>query len=206
MNLLKNSKCYLVGPIELSNDPVSWRSRVTKELNEIGVKVYDPMVKPDWAPEVARETNKNVNNKNLFIEVMHKIGKGEELTKNDKDHYYAMNWIRDIDLRFVHSCDFIVCYLPKIFSVGSCEELTIAIESKKPVLIWSKDTYIPSSWLASMMCNEPEDIKDYFFHSEEDLVQYLKKVDNNEVPVDPLKWIFLSYFNKNLKIKGKRSW
>jgi len=202
MNLLNNTKCYLVGPIELANDPVSWRSRVTNELQEMGVKVYDPMMKPHWAPKAAAETNKNIANKNIFLEVTNKIGAGEKLTESDVENYKAMSWIRQIDLRFVHSSDFIVCYLPKLFSVGSCEELTIAINTGKPVLIYSKDIYIPSSWLATMMYDDPSDIGDSFFHSEEALVNYLKKVNNNEVPLDPMKWVFLSYFNEDLNIKG----
>ena len=199
MNLLNGTKCYLIGPIEQSNDPTSWRDRVSKSLNEMGVKVYDPMKKPTWAPTIASEASKG-----KFLEVINDLDlKGESyITIGDIEYYNGMRWIRDVDLRYVHSSDFIVCYLPRTFSMGSGEELTTAINTGKPVLIWSDGGLVPSSWLSTMMCDNLSDIKDSFFHTEEELLTYLRSVNNNEVPLDPLKWIFLSYFH-DVKLKDK---
>lgn len=199
MNLLRNTKAYLIGPIEQSNDPVGWRKRITHSLNEMGVKVYDPMVKPDWAPPLASEANKN-----QFLKIMNDV-LDRHITESDVNHYEAFNWIRDVDLRYVHSSDFIVCYLPKIFSMGSGEELTIAATAKKPILIWSDGDLVPSSWLCSMLCQTSDSITDVFFKNEKSVIEYLQLVDRNEVAVDPMKWIFLSYFYPELKKKEKHA-
>lgn len=199
MNLLKGTKCYLVGPIERSEDPISWRDRVTEELQEMGIKVYDPMKKPKWAPEKASEATK----RGKFLEIINDLN-SDHVTLNDIEYYEGIKWIRQVDLRYVHSSDFIVCYLPKMFSMGSCEELTVAINTGKPVLMWSDTDQVPSSWLSTMICDDLNDIGDSFFDSEEDLLKYLRNVNANEIPLDPLKWIFLTYFNKHVKIKGKK--
>lgn len=185
-NLLNNTKCYLIGPIEQSADPTGWRNRITIELNNMGVKVYDPMIKPSWAPKLSSEVNKN-----KFLEVINT----KQITTDNQAYYDSMSWIRDVDLRYVHSSDFIVCYLPKIFSMGSGEELTVAAATGKPVLIWSDKDYVPSSWLATMLCKNLDEIKDVFFHDEKELITYLHNVDNNNIDIDPMKWVFLSYFN-----------
>jgi len=196
MNLLNNTKCYLIGPIEQSADPVGWRNKITAELNKLGVKVYDPMKKPYWAPKVT------VANKGSFLDA---LNNNKEYTQQDKDAFEGMRWIRTIDKRFVNDADFVVCFLPKTFSVGSCEELSICANSGKPVLIWSDKDLIPSSWLADMLCKDIEEIRETFFKSSDAVMDYLNKVNNNEIPLDPFKWVFLTYFNNNIKIKYARN-
>lgn len=190
-NLLGGSKCYMIGPIELSDDPDSWRQRTTKTLNEMGVSVYDPMVKPSWAPKITTA------NKNSFL---------KDLNEDPQSAHAAfdgMQWIRNIDIRYVYSSDFIVCYLPKVFSMGSCEELAIAAQIGKPVIMWSNpESPIPSSWGAAMLCKTIDQVKETFFDDEDAAMNYLRMVDNNEIELDPFKWVWITYFHQNVRMKN----
>jgi len=190
---LHNTKCYLVGPIEQDSNPDSWRNKVTEKLNKLGVRVYDPLKKPNWAPQLT------VMNKNNFLKALN----DDHINDEARASHDAMHWIRDIDRRFVQDADFIICYMPKIFSSGTGEEITIASDMNKPILIYNDDDeLVPSSWLACMLCRDVEEIKETFFPSMEAITEYLGKVDNNEVEIDPFKWVFLSYFLKDTKVKN----
>ena len=55
MNYLRGSSVYLTGAIDHSDDPRGWRKKITRELLlPMGVRVYDPLVKPSWLSPAAR--------------------------------------------------------------------------------------------------------------------------------------------------------
>lgn len=219
MGLLKGTKTYLIGPIERSDDPNGWRNKITEKLAKWGVKVFDPMIKPHYAPET---TTANKNDFLAFLNSHHKTDlakkdlkeihnidtnckEWEEQKRKASRSFSGMDWIRKVDKRYVYSADFIIAYLPKVFSAGSMEEITIAAQTGKPILMWSDvDEPLPSSWLVPMLCEDMSEIKDVFFISEHELLEYLGKVDNNEVELDPFKWCFLTYFDETVKVKDVR--
>ena len=60
MNRLKNTICYLCGPMDrVADGGVTWRRNLTPKLREMGVGVLDPSKKPT---EFAKEDSNFRNN------------------------------------------------------------------------------------------------------------------------------------------------
>lgn len=174
-NLLQNTKVYLVGPVEFSSDGVSWREDMGAFFNNMGVKVYDPLKKKSFYPERALG-----NPKEWYDLPPSEIGD-------------TAKFIVDVCYRFAHDCDFMVVNLPREFTVGSIDEIKIAATAKKPIFIVNKDG-IPSTWLMGLYDHHKWD--DIFFKDWGSLKEHIRLIDNGEKQVDPLDWIFLSYFQE----------
>lgn len=180
MGLLHGTKVYLSGPIEFSNDSKNWRKTISEFLNELDVKIYDPLVKPDWFPDLT------------------KADPSSYLNGINKENYDAIDFVRRIDMKYVYDTEWIIAYLPRCFTVGTIEELAAAANMGKPILVVSEDG-VPSSWAMAML-SKFEDMSDVFFRNFKDLVDYINKIDNNEISLDPVKWSFITYFNDGVKI------
>lgn len=192
-NLLRGSSVYLIGAIDHADDPRAWRRRITKELlHPLGIKVYDPMVKPGWLPESARITPKNYNEAIAAALNGHVNPQTEELYHN------GIQMVRKIDLRFIHDCSFVICSLPKRFTAGTFEELSVAADAGKPILLYMPDgvcsTWIPAQVASSLL----EYTTEVHFESWEKLYDYIRGVDAGIVDVDKYKWIFMSYWADEL--------
>ena len=122
MNRLRNTKCYLCGPMDRAPDGGSgWRESIKSVLGPLGIVWLDPCDKPT---EYAKETPET----RLAI----------SRAKESGDWHYVsekMKWIRRVDLRMVHVSDFLVVHCDiNIHSCGSYEEMTWANQQKKPIL------------------------------------------------------------------------
>jgi nucleoside 2-deoxyribosyltransferase len=123
MNLLNGRTVYLAGPIESSDNPHSWRNELNLDLKQIsGLRVWDPLIKPKWCAPISGDDQRHDLEK-FRDGPMVKFKK--ELDRN-RD-------IREICLRLVSACDFIICMLGER-TVGTFEELAHAAMMKKPVL------------------------------------------------------------------------
>jgi hypothetical protein len=182
---LKNTTCYLAGAIDHHEDPRAWRKKITSDvLHPLGIKVYDPLVKPSWLSEAAKVHPDNYKT----------ALKGNHPTP--KAIWDGMVEIRKIDLRFAHTCDFMICSLPKKFTVGTIEELTIAANAGKPVLIHAPDGVDVSTWLPNQLATSIEDYNENcIFDNWNKLYNYIRNVDMGMVEVDKFKWLFINYFN-----------
>ena len=103
--------------------------------------------------------------------------------------YETNHQIRTAARRLASACDFMICRITGEFTAGTFEELSLA--AGKPVLFWANNK-IPSMWLLDQFA----DIKTWeyvFFDSWRKLFNYIKQVDNAEVVIDPVKWIFLTW-------------
>lgn len=189
MSLLRGSSVYLAGAIDHIDDPKSWRHKITHSLLlPMGVKVYDPLVKPSWLSEYAKA------DLSCYIDLMGKLLENKSLNYDDYQMWRGMKEVRQIDLRMAHSADFFIVSLPKKFTVGTLEELGIAAKSKKPILIHMPDGIV-STWLPTQIANEIHEYKVSHFSEWDDIHKYLIGVDEGTIRVDNLRWVFMSYFN-----------
>lgn len=181
LNLLNNRTVYLAGPIEMNPDPGSWRNKITLELSKInGIRIWDPLVKPEWCVQITGDDQRHDlekfkdNNENGGIRSCTNF---KELDRNYE--------IRDICLRLVSACDFIICMIGGR-TVGTYEELAHAAIMKKPVLFIGPPD---SCWRVAQFQKNDDKI---FFDNIESVVWYLNNIDNGSQEVDSLSWIFLN--------------
>lgn len=199
MGLLQGSKVYLIGAVDHAEDPRKWRRDITKNLLEpLGVRVYDPLIKPSWFnkefPQLGTDPSTD------FIEFRDLLN-GRIKSTEDKQLVNArMKAIRKLCLRMAHDADFIIGSLPKKFTMGTPEELGVAAHAGKPILLHLPDGFDTSTWL-------PAQIPSFFensFTTMDKLYKRVLSINSGDVIVDNFEWMFLSYFN-NKEVKHEFS-
>jgi hypothetical protein len=181
LNKLKNVSVYLSGAIEQSNDPSTWRSRLTIRLQKLNMKVLDPLIKPSWMSNVTGPEQAAWKKEIIEGQWIDSI-----IVKNKE--------IRDVCLSLSHGCNMMIVRIDKkSFTVGTWEEMVVAVQAKKPVLILCEEE-IPSMWLLEMLgAYYKQDRAKCLFQTEDQLIEYLDKVDKGLVYVDNIKWSFMTY-------------
>lgn len=182
MGLLQNRTVYVSGPVENSSNATSWRNEIAKDLEPLGVVVWDPLIKPNWMHKLAYVDG--IAQRAWKPSVIEKTGEYNEI-------YLANRQLRKTGLRLAAACDFVICRMNGEITYGTHEELNIANECGKPILFWSNQK-IPSMWMFDQFA-DLSNMNDIFFSSKDELLSYLKKVDSGEVEIDPIKWIFLTW-------------
>jgi hypothetical protein len=206
MGLLRGTSVYLIGAIDHAEDPRKWRREIAQDLLlPMGVRVYDPLVKPSWFSEgmLADDSYKEIKlfkkflrePQDTFPEGCHENASSQEFRQ--KMHHLLiegrMQEIRKLCLRMANNADFIIGRLPKKFTVGTLEELTVAANAGKPILLHLPDGYDTSTWLPAQM-----GVSSFFqntFATMEELYDQLRSIDAGDTDVNNLEWVFLSYFN-----------
>ena len=184
--ILENSSVYLSGPIESVDDGAGWRQRITPPLEEMGVRVYNPLVKPSWLNLASKTDGRRQKEQR------------KALLEGCSDEEYQAIFetqceIRTLGVRLAHTCDWMICRVPQQFTVGTFEELTIAKQSSKPCLFWCPDG-LPSMWLLAMFATDrPNSWKETFFRSQKALIGHIRKIHTCDMPIDPIQWIFATY-------------
>ena len=221
MGLLHNSKVYLAGSIEYNPDGKGgtiWRNDITPILQEMGIRVYNPMRKPSWYPRNAVDKNPSSYVNEVIEHMDCKLCSDIKLAEQDGhwslDHCYgasqvaeaydAVKFIEDMSFRFIHDCEWVIAYVPRTFTVGTIDELRIAVDAKKPIFIVCPDV-IPSSWMMGMASTQ-RNYGDVFFKTMDECVEHIRKIDRGAIQLDPKQWIWLSYFNEDIKLKPKHNW
>ncbi len=153
MGYLKNTKCYLSGPIENAVDE-NWRSGPKKVLEQrFGINIFDPFEDPkqNFTKDILEAR------KNKDFETMRKISK---------------RFVRK-DLGVIDRSDFLIAYTPyKINSVGTCHEIINSNDRKKPtLLVCPEGREFISFWYQGFIK------QDFMFGSWEDLYSYLESVN-----------------------------
>ncbi len=121
-NLLKNTQCYLVGPMQYFNGK-DWREDFSSFANKLGVKIYDPYHN-SFVNDVPEDDSSRQ-------EMRHWM----EIERYDLVAS-RMKMVRGHDLRCCDKCDWFVAVIkPKIASWGSAEEITTIIRAKKPLFL-----------------------------------------------------------------------
>jgi nucleoside 2-deoxyribosyltransferase len=123
MNRLNKQRAYLAGAIDREADRgKGWRDNITPFLNNLGVTVFNPLIKPG-------EIGKEDENTSYFKKQLKKDGRYDELSK-------VMKTIRGVDLRLVDISDFLIVNLDlNTHPCGTYEEIFLANRQKKPILV-----------------------------------------------------------------------
>jgi nucleoside 2-deoxyribosyltransferase len=190
MGLLQDTKCYLAGPVEHDETATSWRQDVAVFLSKLGVKAYDPLIKPPWLDQICHA------NPSAYGKVMQNgplIDNG--IAINEEAVIEANHMMRTVDLRIVHAVDWVICYLPKIFTSGTFEEVYEALRVNKPVYFCCPNK-IPSTWLLAAAARY-DDYKEYFFDNWIQLKDHVLMIDKGCVSLDPIRWVFLAWRKEN---------
>jgi hypothetical protein len=179
MGKLHNTIVYLAGPVEVADDPVSWRDSIRPGLNNLGCRVWDPLVKPEWFVDTLG-CEYGVNDQ-LFDK---KALRQRDVWGDDPEFNKSLervDFIRKVCLRLVSAADFIICKVGG-HTVGTFEE--ICSVSNKPILFMGD---FDSSWRHSQFYNGDK----LFFEDEGHILGYLEKINNGDTIPDPLNWVFL---------------
>lgn len=148
----------------------AWRNDLTKKLKEFGIKVFDPCKSEEEGLEIQR----------AYITSLKKARRFDAL--QDK-----MKRVVRQDLRCIDLVDFVVVYLPPgVNSTGTIHELIQADLEKKPTLLVCEDLTKLPDWIFGILPLR------YMFESFEDLLKYLKLVDQGYITDDP-RWQFLEF-------------
>jgi len=176
MNRLKNQRVYLAGAMDRVIDRgASWREDITPFLNSLGIKVFNPLIKPT-----------TVGLEDYHVGLMKKQLKEnhqyDELSK-------MMKSIRSTDLRLVDISDFIIVNLDiNIHACGTYEEISLANRSKKPILFHiEQGKQNTPDWLFGAVPHE------WFFSSWNDLKNYLISIDSDNDIDKKNRWQFFNY-------------
>jgi len=177
MNRLKGLVTYLSGPIDCAEDKgYGWRDTITPFLENMGVKVLNPLRHSYMGAERIPEKRK------LMDEFL-KEGRFQELHEEMKELVH-------MDLRSVDLSSFIICnYDSSIHMCGTYEEIFKHNTQVKPVLLVHKK---PRNELSSWMYGRfpPE----YFFFSWDELKLYLTSIDSDPnyqfTKADMKRWLF----------------
>jgi nucleoside 2-deoxyribosyltransferase len=176
MNRLKNQRVYLAGAMDrVADRGASWREDITPFLSSLGVRVFNPLIKPT-----------KVGLEDYHVGLMKKQLKEnhqyDELSK-------VMKTIRSTDLRLVDISDFIIVNLDiNIHACGTYEEVSLANRSKKPILFHvEQGKQNTPDWLFGAVPHE------WFFSSWNDLKNYLISIDSDKNIDKKNRWQFFNY-------------
>lgn len=182
MGLLKGTRAYLAGPVELADDNDGWRKRIRPLLGLMGITVWDPLIKPKWFTDQCECELTGDEQRNDL-----KLLENRKITSNGRDVAKAIRrniLARDTCLRLASSCDFAICFVDGP-TVGTFEELMIMNSQKKPIIFLHNSGHMDSCWRYIQFS---EAIHKY---SIQEVIKYLSSIDHESVKVDNKQWIFL---------------
>ena len=192
MGYLAHTKCYLVGPIEHDKFfGADWRQAAIEELSDLGVIVYNPLDRPEWMEHISPYIPSAVSRD----EVLKRIASND--TESHK-YVLAQEFVRHICLRYVHSCDFVLCYLPNSKTFGTTEELVIAHQARKPIIMVCPDN-VPSLWIYDLVKDQ------YVFKDLRESLLFLNQINHGETKLEILKWIFMRDY-PNFELEKQYDW
>lgn len=163
MNKLKNSTCYLIGPMDdVADRGKIWRDLITPPLLAYNIEVLNPVLKP---PDAGVDENPDT-----YAEI-------KRLKETGQYHLIREKYsdIRSFDLRCCDRADFGIAYINMdVHMCGSYEEITTMNRSKKPVLVFAKNgrNRIPN-WIYWMLPYQ------HLFDDMKSLLDYLAIIDRD---------------------------
>lgn len=176
MNRLAGSRAYLCGAMDRAADGgEGWRRMSRIELRDLKIQWLDPTRKPidigveDDASKMRRHRNK-------------KAGRYNQVT-------HEMIGIRNVDLRMVHICDWVLVNLDlEVHACGTYREIFKAVEEEKPTLIRiEQGKENTPDWLFSEIPDE------YFFSTWDETFDYVRGVANGDIEDMYDKWFFFHW-------------
>jgi len=172
-NILKNTKVYLAGNMEYTNDATNWRSYVAKELEKLEIKVLSPL-----------DTMFMFQN-NEADEDRKKL----KLARENEDYEYVHNYMRGVvqkDLRLIDLSDYIIVNLEiQKPTFGTMHEIVIADQQKKPIFLIVNNKKQTPLWLMGLL--QPH----YIYNTIDEALEMIKKIDSGIKPIDLRRWRLL---------------
>jgi hypothetical protein len=173
MGLLKRTKVYLCGGMQYCNG-ADWRKKVQKELEKMDIIVYNPFNKPFIN---SRRENKKTH---FWLKGLMHSGKYDKVAK-------YMAEVRREDLRIVDLSDYIFVYIdPKVYTVGSFEEMFWANREKKPIFLvvegGKKETPF---WLMAVLPSR------FIYNNIDEALEMIKRIDSGQKKLDSNRWRLL---------------
>lgn len=172
---LYNTKCYLIGNLESTNDPSHWRESVAQRLKQIGVKCFDP-------------------NKTHFVNQHSETEQDREVLKEMRrkgNWDYVSNYMKNVirkDLRYVDLSTFLVANIePSNPTYGTIHEIIQAAQQSKPILFHIDDKHRFPLWLAGLVDTN------MVWEDWEHLYAHLEAINSGEIYADPKYWKLLKF-------------
>ena len=173
MNLLENTKTYLVGHMQYLSGR-NWREEITDKLNKLNITSFDPYKKPFMKDVEEDEASR------IEMETWMKTKQYDRVTDR-------MKTVRAYDLNLVDRSDFIIAHLvPDVASWGSAEEIVTAVRMKKPIFISMEGGKAKTPlWMLGMLPHK------YIYNSLDEVVDMLYAIDNGNKSIDSDRWRLL---------------
>jgi hypothetical protein len=173
MNLLENTKCTVIGPMQYSNG-VSIRQYFKEELGKLNITVFDHYNKPfvDTGVDEGNGISDRLKN---------------HLKNGEYDSLAAYRNIRSFDLNLIDRSDFIIFhFIPGVVTVGSWEEFFTANSIKKPIFFITEGGKILTPyWVFWTIPHH------YIYNSKEEVMQILQNIDSGAREIDSNRWRLL---------------
>jgi len=189
MNLLNKCRVYLAGPVERDANATSWRNKIRPLLENFGIIVWDPLNKPNWVHPLDGSKQRAdivlLENYMRFSNEQDPNNKTSDCSDLWTDAVARNKEVRDVGLRLATAADFIICYVGGP-TVGTFEEISEANKQRKPILFFGLPK-LDSAWRFAQFFRHTK----CFFKDIEELIEYLKSIDNGMANVNNLEWIFL---------------
>lgn len=177
MGLLKDTKCYTIGPLEFGSfdKAISWRQSLKDELCPLGIDILSPLDKVfKNFPKEGRGFNQHLR---------------EELKKGNFDYVHTeMKQIRTRDLALCDLSTFLIAYLDiNIPTFGSVDEIITSKRNQKPIFLIIDGGYknIPL-WLSSYF--KPN----WVYNDLDSVVAIIKKINSGEEQINNKYWKILN--------------
>lgn len=173
MNRLKGRRAYLCGAIDrVADRGKGWRQHITPILKDMGVVVWNPLTKPT---EIGAEDDDT----HAIKQKLKKSARYDELSD-------MMRTIRNVDLRMVDVCDFMIVNINiEHHACGTYEEIFLANRQKKPIIIhMEQGKHHTPDWLFGAI---PHNM---IFSKWLDIVDYLEYIDSAESIDTYKRWYF----------------
>lgn len=173
MNLLENTKTYLVGHMQYLSGR-NWREEITDKLSKLNITCFDPYKKPFMKDVEEDEASR------IEMETWMKTKQYDRVTDR-------MKTVRAYDLNLVDRSDFIIAHLvPDVASWGSAEEIVTAVRMKKPIFISMEGGKAKTPlWMLGMLPHK------YIYNSLDEVVDMLYAIDNGNKSIDSDRWRLL---------------
>ena len=193
MGTLEGKRIYLGGPVESYDGAQDWRQQITPKLTSLGLTVLNPLIKPNWMPNVDCKAQRDMR---ALLDMGVEL-RPSDINNNDLTRKWCLSLVRISDILIFN-------LRGTVKTFGTFEEL--ACSSQKPVFLICDDRHIPSMWLASQLnLYDQSDILFYIHDSPDSILQRLADVNkygssgifsdvNNK-----LRWSFLTEWIHNPK-------
>lgn len=172
---LKGQRVYLAGAMDrVADRGKGWRGEITPFLENLGVTVFNPLIKPtDIGME---DVDTHVHKTKL------------KQTKRYDELTHLMKTIRSVDLRLVDISDFLIVNLDlNIHPCGTYEEIFWANRQKKPILIHMvQGKENAPDWMFGVLPHQ------HIFSDWNDIYGYLEHINSSENINTYNRWYFFN--------------